>query len=423
MNASHQNQQRDQDRGDYGHGVRGGSVPAQEGTRKRHHDNDDDESNKRFAPALLKQSNTHERYEKGVAGTQHDNDTGAVANTRSTGGNPDDTSWFPEVLDLVETEWNVSLTNDQKDAIMALVGAQQKAARLSTSGRTWSTHQPVHTSLAPRTNNSYANLGLLPNPELSEAALIEMQRQKKARSGVAKGYTINPHAPASGNDSQNSIEIDKPAEQIDIPGSPDPPPEPSPLHCDNCGHDGTHRTGRCAIVTSPKEGDSYVDPLCNGTCKNAMDRNNKKMHALQGRQKSWLPEPQISCPRLATAYQNGQIELLFTTFVVDRRRMAPLLVYSDAFCFVRLTLDYASRFCQGRMPEQMQGMWPYTRADAVKYKEELRHFYEHALEKMPKGELEGLEMTVIWQLYKSGAIEPQYRIPERRTGPRAIQFD
>lgn len=101
--------------------------------------------------------------------------------------------------------------------------------------------------------------------------------------------------------------------------------------------------------------------------------------------------------------------------------MAPLLVYSDAFCFVQLALDYASRFCRGRMPEQMQGMWPYTRADAVKYQEELRHFYEYGLENMPKGELEGLEMTVIWQLYKSGAIEPQYRIPERRTGPRAIQ--
>lgn len=243
MNASHQNQQRDQSRGDYGHGVRGGSVPAQEGTRKRHHDNDDDESNKRFAPDRLKQSSTHERYEKGVAGTQHDNDTGAVANTRSTVGDPDDTSWFPEVLDLVETEWNVSLTNDQKDAIMALVAAQQTAARLSVSGRTWSTHRPVQTSPAARANLSNSNIGPVPTRKVSTSIIFDMHRQERARSEAAEGFTFNLDAPASANDSQNSIEIDKLAEQTDITRSPDPPPEPLPLHCDNCGHDGTHRTG------------------------------------------------------------------------------------------------------------------------------------------------------------------------------------
>lgn len=336
--------------------------------------------------------------------------------------------WYTELPNLASAAYGSlcdappltgdALTGKQKEAIKALIGGQQAAARLSSSGKTWSTHLPVQTSLAPRKNLSHANLGPIPT---SQVSALQYHRSKRGGSRVAKSFVGEPmdqERPAEGDDLHNPIEVDKEPEQVDMTGSP----KPAPLHCDNCGHDGTHSTGRCAIVTAAKEGDCFVDPFCNGTCRASKDRNNNIMHALQGKQKHNSRNIHISCPRLATAYQQSQMVLLFTTFVLERRRMAPLLVYTSEFCFIRLTLYYAEWFCNKQMPPDMQGMWPYTRADAVKHQEELRHFYEYGLENMPKSELEGLDLSLIWQWYHDGAIEPQYRIPDKKFGPRPIKF-
>lgn len=186
--------------------------------------------------------------------------------------------------------------------------------------------------------------------------------------------------------------------------------EPPPLVCDICQHEGTHSTGRCAMITSDKHGDTNTDPFCDCSSSRAHDRYGKRTHGLQRSQDSGAPRVQIVCAKLAAHWEQRQLGLLFQKFVVERRRMGPLLVYTKDFCFIRLAIAYSYAFCREEMPEELEGIWPYTKADAIRHRNQLRRFYEIGMENMPTGELEGLSMAEIRARYdRRGGIPPQYR--------------
>lgn len=185
---------------------------------------------------------------------------------------------------------------------------------------------------------------------------------------------------------------------------------PPPLVCDICNHDGTHNTGHCAMVTSDRHGDTNADPFCDCSSSRARDRHGKATHGLQRSQNSGAAREQIVCTKLAAHWEQGELGVLFQKFVVERRRMPPLLVHTKAFCFIRLAIAYSNAFCEGEMPEALEGIWPYTKADALRHKNRLRQFYERGMENMPAGELEGLSMADIRARYDTrGGIMPQCR--------------
>lgn len=185
---------------------------------------------------------------------------------------------------------------------------------------------------------------------------------------------------------------------------------PPPLSCDICHQDGTHSTGRCAMVTSEKHGDTNTDPFCDFSSSRAHDRHGNPTHGLQRSRDVGAPGVHIACARLAAKWEQGSLSVFFQMFVIERRRMAPLLVYTKDLCFIRFAILYSDAFCQGEMPQALEGMWPYTKADAIKYKDQLRRFYEIGMESMPAGELEGLTMAEIRARYdRRGGIPPQHR--------------
>lgn len=188
------------------------------------------------------------------------------------------------------------------------------------------------------------------------------------------------------------------------------PADQLPLTCDVCHRDGTHNTGRCTLVTSEKHGDTNTDPFCNCSCSRAQDRHGRRTHGLQRSRDSGAPRVQIVCAKLVAHWEQRQLELLFRKFVVERRRMAPLLVYTNDFCFIRLGIAYSYAFYGGEMPEELEGIWPYTKGEAIRHKNQLRQFYEIGMENMPAGELENLTMADIRARYDvRGGIPPQYR--------------
>lgn len=183
-----------------------------------------------------------------------------------------------------------------------------------------------------------------------------------------------------------------------------------PLTCDVCHSDGTHRTGRCAMVTSDRHGDTNTDPFCDCSCSRAQDRHGKPTHGLQRSQAVGAPGVQFACAKLTAHWEKGQLGVLFEKFVLERRRMGPLLVYTRDLCFIRLAIVYSDAFCRGGMPEALEGMWPYIKTDTIRHRDRLRRFYEIGMENMPAGELEGLSMADIRARYdRRGGIPPQCR--------------
>ncbi|KAG6358199.1 hypothetical protein INS49_014083 [Diaporthe citri] len=142
----------------------------------------------------------------------------------------------------------------------------------------------------------------------------------------------------------------------------------------------------------------------------SLDQHGNATHGLQRSQDSGSPRLQILCANLAAYWERGELGVLLQKFVIKRKHMAPLLIYTKAFCFIKLAIAYSNDFCEGEMPEALEGIWPFTKADAIRHKNQLRRFYEIGMKNMPAGELEGLSMADIRARYDTrGGIPPQYR--------------
>lgn len=73
-------------------------------------------------------------------------------------------------------------------------------------------------------------------------------------------------------------------------------------------------------------------------------------------------------------------------------------------------LNTYSAHAHVEIPEELEGSWPYTKADGFKHKTKLCRFYETGMKNMPAGELEGLGIAEIRARYESGRIPPHFRI-------------
>lgn len=190
------------------------------------------------------------------------------------------------------------------------------------------------------------------NPSHAYSTAVATPATEPGRGG---GHTSIPGAAATVSDTGKGPRDDDLTEPTDRP----------PLTCDVCHRDGTHNTGRCALVTSEKHGDTNTDPFCNCSYSQAQDRHGQRTHGLQRSRDSGAPRVQIVCAKLAAHWEQHQVQLLFQKFVVERRRMATLVVYTKDFCFMGLAIAYSSAFYRGKMPEELEGIWPYTKGEAI----------------------------------------------------------
>lgn len=388
----------------------------------------------------LQRSNVADQTQRGT----HDRDEGSggrdAGHTRDgqhrehVGGEPSGTSSPPfdeqlarvhsRIMALADERFSAGGANQERDAA---TGRLTDVTLVTNEGgsNVWSTLGPYnHGPLGLRLAMSVAQLytGDVDNPDLLYPFLAHNMAFEAALTHSPSGLVFTKHSPVIGEMAAPEASVG-PTRVIPVEsavanrtgaGSRDghltEPREPSHLTCDVCHHDGTHSTGRCAMVTSDKHGDTNTDPFCDCSSSRARDRYGEATHGLQRSHGSGPESVRIVCDKLAAHWEQLQLPVLFEKFVVERRRMAPLLVYTEDFCFVRLAIAYSFAFCRGEMPEAMEGIWPYTKADAIRYKDQLRRFYEIGMENMPKGELESLSMAQIRARYNiRGGIPPQCR--------------
>ncbi|KAG8166166.1 hypothetical protein KVR01_004718 [Diaporthe batatas] len=104
---------------------------------------------------------------------------------------------------------------------------------------------------------------------------------------------------------------------------------------------------------------------------------------------------------------NRRLRLLFTKLVVERRRKPMVRVVKPMYCPIRIAIDYSDACCNGEMPPELEGAWPYTRKDLQDkgLVEKLNSMSKFNWRKMQPGELEGMSWDTIKQEY--GASIPK----------------
>ncbi|KAK7747276.1 hypothetical protein SLS53_001529 [Cytospora paraplurivora] len=178
------------------------------------------------------------------------------------------------------------------------------------------------------------------------------------------------------------------------------------IHCEAC-RANSHETKHCPIPTHA--GDTVADPLCNHSVR-AREKGDKR-HSFDSRKAARSDDLEwLYCPVLID-YEKGEVDgilaRLFDALVIDRRHMPPIRVFKEEYCMIRITIDFSDRHCQGRMPDAMLGAWPYTKQDALKYKDDLQRFDLVGWLNMPIGQLEEMDFQKIKRQYRDGRIPKQ----------------
>lgn len=214
-------------------------------------------------------------------------------------------------------------------------------------------------------------------------------------SAIGPAVPVNEPVPESG-----SSELRAPVAYLGYTpparSAPPPPlPPPTVRRCGNCGKGG-HDTRNCA---QPKfhERDTPVDPFCN----RVWSEGHWLAHGRTGHQ---VPG---GCPELVSLTVAQDIDQLFRVFVLERRRRPALRVKGKELCFVAITLRYSDSREGGRMSRAMEGMWPYTKNDAVRHFKALKQFFLRGMLAMPAGELESRPFEEIREAYDEGRLHPQ----------------
>ncbi|ROV91074.1 hypothetical protein VMCG_09611 [Cytospora schulzeri] len=183
------------------------------------------------------------------------------------------------------------------------------------------------------------------------------------------------------------------------------------LRCEAC-EATSHQTKNCPIPSN--FGDTIIDPFCNLSIK-AQAKGNKDHHSLDGK-RATHPRYKgvlLYCPMLI-AFERREVAnylvRLFGTLVEGRRRMPPIRVFKEEYCFIKIAIDVSDAYCKGEMPRALGGVWPYTKQDALKYRHMLTEFDMRRWEAMPKGELEGMDWQVIKREYEAGRIPKQIHV-------------
>jgi hypothetical protein len=332
-------------------------------------------------------------------------------------------------------------------ALGCLVGAYSLAAGRSGTDEVLSTFTPIHRISNPMASTSERRVeGTTPAGQgyLRLPALKVKPKREKNRWAMSETSSLAPWMPTNAQRARDSVdqvtaprttagaEDEAPAgdkgkqaevvdlteatevteaQGVDLTGLDDE------LTCDICHRVGSHSTGRCAVVTSLTHGDTTTDPFCDQSSGITRSRPGQQPHALQGPQKGKF---RIACPVLDRHFQNYEVWIVWHTLVVERRRMPPLAVQTQDFCFVDLTIRWSQSMNGGKLPPEMDGIWPYTKADAVKYEKECNRFWEIGMENMPPGELKGLTMDEIRQAYRDGRLMSQIRWNAADTKKKAL---
>lgn len=195
--------------------------------------------------------------------------------------------------------------------------------------------------------------------------------------------------------------------------------------CRNC-ESSKHRTGDCP-VPNMFHGDTAVDNFCDRKFSEGGDmaRDN---HPLDSKRSANPRLAVFGCSKMIQHFEHHDISTLFKHLVLARLRKPALRVRRDDFCFFHIVDEYSVKFCNGLLPPEMGGKWPYTKSDAIKYSEELKRFDEIGLDNMPRGELEGMHMVHIREALRHGRVKRQvYSVRPGgdtiKVGPRQTPVD
>lgn len=425
----------------FGREGQGPAQSTQQGSSKRRHESTGQElGHNKTLKQYIEPERLARLHTKGEIQEFTAEDTGAVVDVAPGDGDRRRDNFWSSVGSKAPGTFGAKSTGLTKDAASVHLAAFARAYEYSPTQEVYSQHTPIirtaaqrlkmktHKSVKSSRARSVASSaegvrGRNPTPQ---SKLWEVINAAGPSSGPSTTPMTNPTQTPTPNPMPTSVadttgtvagsgstaaaaENVAPSDNGTRSGAIDLTTSREILRCDVCFQNGTHKTGQCALVTSNK-GDTNVDPFCDHTCAKALGRDGQKTHSLQSSSWRTPDEYYISCPRLLDCWKDSRLDLVFQKLVVERRRMPPILVYTEDFCFVGLAILYSNQRCNGEMPPQLDGVWPYTKADAVKYQDQTFDFHKVGLDGMPKGELEGLAMVNIREWYKQpGGIPPQIR--------------
>lgn len=191
------------------------------------------------------------------------------------------------------------------------------------------------------------------------------------------------------------------------------------VRCGACRRSRLHRTRDCHVPS--KDG---TVPICSFHDCSVLHPHGPQSHPLDGHT-DYDPVARVKVPLYCitvlkykqavrdnhAAKIRSMLGPLFKNLVIDRRRKPCCRVVSKELCPINLTIQYSVEFCQGKMPRELEGIWPYTIRDATDPAicAKLQHFDELGWKGMPEGELEFKSWEEIKFEYGKGIIPPQIR--------------
>ncbi|KAK7719996.1 hypothetical protein SLS64_002177 [Diaporthe eres] len=175
--------------------------------------------------------------------------------------------------------------------------------------------------------------------------------------------------------------------------------------CAVCRTD-THGTGDCPGGHEMRHGDVPICPYCHTTSANDMRGHTFDTNEINTGRKDW------GCRyirEVVKEYKTNVDARKFLTehLLVNRKGKGPVRAYRQENCFVALALEISRRWCDGQMPEDIDYVWPLTKADAVRHAAALRNWDNLAPDDRPRSSLDGLEIGEICRRYEAGDIPPQ----------------
>lgn len=178
-----------------------------------------------------------------------------------------------------------------------------------------------------------------------------------------------------------------------------------------------HKTKECPVPSS--DGTVVICPFHNCT---VLDKSTAPCHPLDGLTKynpgdsdktplycGQLMRYEMAVESNYTAKIRHLLPEIFKELVLNRRRKPSCRVVNKEVCFINIAIEYSLEFCHGKMPSDLQGMWPYTMRDATDPAifAKLRRYDKLGWKGMPPGELEAKSWEQIKREYAQGIIPPQ----------------
>lgn len=148
------------------------------------------------------------------------------------------------------------------------------------------------------------------------------------------------------------------------------------------------------------EGDTIIDPYH----KRSVLQNGG--HPLDGRSAFSKYGSLLVCSALLHADLKSRFQFL----ALDRVGLPPVRVVQQKHCPIRIILYYSQEACNGNMPPDLNGRWPFLKEEAVRHAALLRDYENLGPEARPRSRLDGLTIEQIRASYDAGEILPQVHL-------------